>query len=347
MIKFLVYVAIILTVIAIGYLARVFELASKLKGTKPHEVTDKDNKFMSRMMLLWIVALFVFVIWNLKKYVPLLLPESASEHGVAMDWLYNFNWAIIFFVFTITQALLFFFAYKYYGRKGNTATYFPHNNKIEMIWTVIPAIVLSVIIILGLKQWNKITAPAPNDAIVIQLYAKQFDWTARYAGKDNELGASNYKLITDNNALGMDSTDSKGFDDIIVRNEIHIPLNKEISFKLNSRDVIHSAYLPHFRSQMNCVPGMTTVIHFKPIITTAQMREKEHVKQLMAGINARRAEKGDKPVEFDYILLCNKICGNSHYNMQMTIVVDTEEDYKKWLAGKKPFFDKSITVASK
>jgi cytochrome c oxidase subunit 2 len=156
MIKFLVYVAIILTVIAIGYLARVFELASKLKGTKPHEVSDKDNKFMSKVILTWLILFFAFVIWNLKKYVPLLLPEAASEHGVEMDWLYNFNWIIIFFVFAITQALLFFFAYKYYGRKGNTATYFPHNNKLEMIWTVIPAIVLSVIIILGLKQWNKI-----------------------------------------------------------------------------------------------------------------------------------------------------------------------------------------------
>ena len=347
MIKFLVYVAIILTVVAIAYLARVFELASKLKGTKPHEVSDKDNKFMSKVILTWLILFFAFVIWNLKKFVPLMLPEAASEHGVEMDWLYNFNWIIIFFVFTITQALLFFFAYKYYGRKGNTATYFPHNNKLEMVWTVIPAIVLSVIIILGLKQWNKITAPASDDAIVIQLYAKQFDWTARYAGKDNQLGESNYRLITDINALGLDSTDKKGYDDIIVKNEIHIPLNKDISFKLNSRDVIHSAYFPHFRSQMNCVPGMTTVIHFKPIITTAQMREKAEVKEQMAGINAKRAERGDKPVEFDYILLCNKICGNSHYNMQMTVVVDTEEDYKKWLHSKKPFFNKSIEVASK
>jgi cytochrome c oxidase subunit 2 len=344
MIKFLVYVAIILTVIAIGYLARVFELASKLKGSKPHEVTDRDNKLMSRIMLIWLIALFVFVIWNLKKYVPLLLPESASEHGVEMDALFNFNWAIIFFVFAITQALLFFFAYKYYGRKDNTATYLSHNNKIEMIWTVIPAIVLSIIIIKGLQQWNKITAPADKDAIVIQLYAKQFDWTARYAGKDNQLGASNYRLITDNNALGLDSADSKGFDDIIVRNEIHLPLGKEISFMINSRDVIHSAYFPHFRSQINCMPGMTTSIHFKPILTTAQMREKEEVKRQMAGINARRAERGDKPVEFDYLLLCNKICGNSHYNMQMTVIVDTEEDYKKWLNSKKPFFDKSSSV---
>lgn len=340
MIKFLVYVAIILAVFAIGYLVRVFELASSIKGNKPHEITDKDNRLMSRIMLTFLIAFFAFTIWNLQTYAPLMLPESASEHGVGLDWLFNFNWAIIFFVFTITQALLFYFSYKYYGRKGNTATYLAHNNKLEMIWTVIPAIVLAVIIIFGLKAWNKITAPASENAIVIQLYGKQFDWTARYAGKDNILGASNYKKITDENALGMDSTSQEGLDDIIVKNEFHIPVNKEIEFKLNSREVIHSAFMPHFRAQMNTVPGMTTMLHFTPIITTAEMRKKPYVINLMAGINAKREARGEKPEEFNYILLCNKICGNSHYNMQMTIVVDTEEDYNKWLESKKPYFAK-------
>lgn len=340
MIKFLVYVAIILTVFAFGYIVRVYELASSLKGNKPEEITEKDNRLMSRIMLIFLVALFAFVIWNLISYLPLMLPESASEHGIGLDWLFNFNMAILFIVFTITHILLFFFAYKYYGRKGNVATYFPHSNKLEMIWTVIPAIVLAIIIIFGLKAWNKITEPASKEAIVIQLYAKQFDWTARYAGKDNELGESNYKLITDDNSLGMDPSDKKGKDDIIVRNEFHIPVNKEIEFKLNAREVIHSALMPHFRAQMNCVPGMTTMLHFTPIITTAEMRKKPYVIELMKGINAIRAKRGDKPEEFNYILLCNKICGNSHYNMQMNIVVESEADYKKWLRGNKPYFSK-------
>jgi cytochrome c oxidase subunit II len=338
MIKFLVYIAILLTVLAIGYLVRVYELASKLKGNKGDEITDSDNKAMGMMMLLGMITLFAFSAWCLISYIPLMLPQSASVHGVELDWLFNFNWAIIFLVFVLTQFLLFFFAYKYYGRKGVTATYFPHDNKLEMAWTIVPAIVLSVIIIFGLKQWNAITAPASSDALIVQIYGKQFDWTARYAGVDNKLGVSNYKLITDENTLGMDSTSIEGHDDIVVRNELHIPVNKEVEMKLNARDVIHSVYLPHFRSQMNCVPGMTTMLHFTPRFTTAEMRTKPDVIKLMAGINAKRAENGDSPVEFDYILLCNKICGNSHYNMQMTVVVDTEEDYKKWIAEKTPFF---------
>jgi cytochrome c oxidase subunit 2 len=320
MIKFLIYVAIVLTVVAIGYLVRVFELAQALKGKKSEEITDSDNRLMSKFMLGGLFFLFAFVAWQLKEYGPRMLPEAASEHGKTLDMLMDYNLGLLWVVFVITQILLFYFAFKYYGRKGNVARYFPHNNKLEMIWTVIPALVLAVVIIFGIKTWNQITDVASEKAIVIEMYSKQFDWTGRYAGKDNQLGDANYKLITGTNELGLDSASQAGMDDIVVKNELHIPKGKEIEFKFRSRDVIHSAYFPHFRAQMNTVPGMTTMLHFTPTITTAEMREKT-----------------GNP-NFDYIVLCNKICGNSHYNMQMTIVVESEEEYNKWLEGKKPFF---------
>lgn len=344
MIKFLVYVAIILGALAIGYLVRVFELASSLKGTKPEVITEKDNKLQARLMLLFLFAFFAYVIWNLVEFAPRMLPVSGSEHGVEIDWLFNFNMIILFIVFTITHIILFYFAFKYYGRKGIKVTYLAHDNKLEMVWTVIPAIVLAVIIIFGLRSWNKITSDADPNSMIVELYAKQYDWTARYAGADNKLGDANYRLITSTNDLGMDATSEAGKDDIVVQNEIHIPVGKEIEFKFRSRDVIHSAYFPHFRAQMNCVPGMTTMFHFTPTITTADMRKDPYVIQQVKEINAIRSAKAkkegrtEKPYEFNYILLCNKICGNSHYNMQMTVVVDTEADYKKWLATKPAFF---------
>ncbi len=351
MIKFLVYIAIILTVLAVGYLVRVFELASGLKGKKPEEVTEKDNRLMGRIMLTFVIALFCFVGWQLKSYGWRTLPEAASIHGKQLDWLFNFNMGILWFVFVVTHILLFYFAYKYYGKKDNRATYFPHDNRLEMIWTVIPAIVLAVIVIYGIKTWNTITAVADPNSQVIELYAKQFDWTARYSGADNTLGDANYKLITSSNDLGMDSTSKAGQDDIIVKNELHLVVNKEVEFKFRSRDVIHSAYFPHFRAQMNCVPGMTTMLHFTPTITTADMRKNPVVIKQMAAINAVRKQRvigdadykpgDDKPVEFDYILLCNKICGNSHYNMQMTVIVETQAEYDKWLASKPAFFAKA------
>lgn len=344
MIQCLVYLVIILAVIAIAQLVRVFELASEIKGESTNEVTEEDNRAQAKMWMFFMFAFFAFCFWQVMKYKDKLLPVAASEEGVELDWLMNFNFIIIWFVFVVTNILLFYFAYKYYGRKDSKATFFPHNNKLEMIWTVVPAIVLAIIIVLGLKSWNKIMQPASSEALIVELYAKQFDWTARYAGKDNLLGSSNYKLITGTNALGIDSTDSPSNDDIVVRNEFHIPVGRQIEFKFHSRDVIHSAYFPHFRAQMNCVPGMTTMYHFTPTITTAEMRQRPEVIAQQKEINELRAKRGEKPEEFNYILLCNKICGASHYNMQMTVVVDTPEEYEKWIASKKPFFGGNTTT---
>lgn len=318
MIKFLVFIAIVLFVIAIAQLMRVFELSSALRGGKREAVTENDNRMNGRLMLLFLVALMIFCAWQFFKYKDRLLPVAASEHGVKLDDLFNVNMVIIGLVFVITQIFLFYFAYKYYGRAGQKATYYPHNNKLELIWTTIPAIVLAFIIIYGLKAWNNIMDVPKPDSMVIELYSKQFDWTARYAGADNKLGKSNYKLIDDaTNPLGLDTTDLLNDDDVIVKGEFHIPVGKEVSFHFRSRDVIHSAFMPHFRAQMNTVPGMVTSFHFTPTITTKKMRE---------------ITKNDK---FDYLLLCNKICGASHYNMQMNIVVDEQADYDKWIAEQQ------------
>lgn len=321
MIQFIVAVVILLGVIAIAQLIRVFELAVQLKGAKEENISTSDNKMNGTLFLLFMFALFGFVAYSLVKWAPLLLPESASEHGVAVDNLMNFNLAIIGIVFFGVQLILFWFAYKYYKKNdGRKAEYFLHSNKLELLWTSVPAVVLAIIIIYGLSTWNSIMAPASEEAINIELYAKQFDWTARYAGNDNKLGRANFRLIDGPNALGLDANDENGQDDIIVKGEILIPVNREVNFSMRSRDVIHSAYMPHFRAQMNCVPGMVTQFHFKPTITTAEMREKT-----------------GNP-EFNYILLCNKICGAAHYNMQMDIVVVSEEEYNKWISEQKPFF---------
>jgi cytochrome c oxidase subunit 2 len=266
---------------------------------------------------------FATCIWQFIAWKDYMLPESASVHGLETDALLNFNFVIIIFVFFVTEALLFIFAFKYYARKDNKATFFAHSNKLEFIWTIIPAIVLTIIIVFGIKSWNSITAPAPADAINIELYAKQFDWTARYTGEDGKLGDAYFKLIEGSNALGLDSNDQASWDDKIVKGELHIPIDQPVNFVFRSRDVIHSAYMPHFRAQMNCVPGMVTKFHFVPRLTTAQMKEKT----------------GNK--DFEYVLLCNKICGAAHWNMQMNIVVDTKEDYLKWLNEQKAFFAKS------
>ena len=335
--NFLVLLAIVLLIIAGHQLLRVIELSRGLKKTKEWQVSETDNNMMGKALLAFMVLFFLFFFWQVNRWIDRSLPPAASKHGEKIDFLWDANIYLITVVFLITNFFLFWFAYKYRGTSKTKASYITHNNKLEMAWTVIPAVALAFIIIFGLKYWNEIMEDAKDpNKVVIELYAKQFDWTARYAGKDGKLGETDYRQAG-LNPVGMDTADVLGNDDIIVKNEFHIPVGREIELNMRSRDVIHSAYLPHFRAQMNCVPGMITTFKFTPIKTSAEMKKDPYVVKMMAGINAQRAKFNKEPVEFDYLLLCNKICGASHYNMQMNLIVDTEADYNAWIAKQKVF----------
>ena len=279
------------------------------------------------------------------KYSKFLLPEAASGHGEDYDYLMLISFVIIFIVQTLTQALLHYFGYKYRGEEGKKALFYADNDRLEFIWTIIPVIVLAGLILWGLYTWTTIMdVNDEDDPIVVELYAQQFNWTARYAGEDNVLGDANVRMIDINkaNILGLDESDSYAADDIVVK-ELHLPVGRKVNFKMRSQDVLHSAYMPHFRAQMNCVPGMITEFSFTPIYTTAEMRQNADVRDKVKRTNEIRAERAangeenSDPWQFDYILLCNKICGKSHYNMQMKIIVETQEEYDSWLAEQGTF----------
>jgi cytochrome c oxidase subunit 2 len=278
------------------------------------------------------------------------LPDASSEHGLEYDNLMWISFAIIFFTQTITQALLHYFAYRYRGEKGKKALFYADNDRLEAIWTIIPVIALAGLILYGLYTWTDIMTVEENeDALVVELYAQQFNWKARYAGEDGVLGDANVRFLQDfdgKNLVGIDATDPNGFDDVVVQ-ELHLPAGREVIFKMRSQDVLHSAYMPHFRAQMNCVPGMITEFAFVPTITTEEIRQTEDIKAKVKKINAIRREnsqaliaKGEEALEpyvFDYLLLCNKICGASHYNMQMKIIVETPEEFQKWIDDQQTF----------
>jgi cytochrome c oxidase subunit 2 len=355
---------------------------------------------------------------------------------------------IIIAVFFLVNTALFLFANKYRYDKTRKAKFFAHDNRLELIWTVIPSIVLAVIIIYGLRTWNEMTGEPAEDALRVEVYSKQFDWTARYPGADGEFGLANFNLITPANPLGIVTSDGvaealeeiegqiasieselahergrllaeiediqaslhgdhghgghghagdhgdeghghddhgmnaehqallearlrelehrlgskdvvvlseaaveakedklhrlkrhrqrimevkpfdydggvsaweAGMDDKIMKGEFHLPVGREVEFVFRSRDVIHSAYMPHFRAQMNTVPGVPTRFKMTPTITTDSMR---------TILN---------DPDFDYILLCNKVCGAAHFNMQMKVVVESEEAYNAWLESQDEF----------
>lgn len=381
--KLIVLLVIILGVIAIAQLVRVNELTAKHTKRREEDVPHRDNIFNANMMLVFMVAFYAAFIWMMLKYGFTGMGPAASTHGETTDWLLNLNLVIIIAVFFLTNTLLFVFAWKYVKRPGVKAFFYPHNNKLEMVWTVIPAAVLAVIIILGLRTWNDITTKASPEAENIEIFSYQFGWTARYSGLDNQLGAFDYRLTTADNQYGLmnraniekaiemmmvggpgeegiklieerlndesivmpvkdreklqttlgrkqrmirsleqiqqtynDSLDLVLGNDVIVGDSLILLKGQNYNFSFRSKDVIHSAYFPHFRAQMNTVPGMTTYFKLQPLYTTEEMRE------MMNDDN------------FEYIIMCNKICGGSHYKMKMAVKVLGPEEYLNWQKSK-------------
>jgi len=345
MTSLLVIIVLVLLAVALWQLTKIFDLTQVGSSSDDSQVaSDNDNNVQGYIMFGFLAFIYIFTIYGLLKWGGLALHTPASEHGLLVDNLMNITWVLIFVVQFITQGLLYWFSFKNRGHKDRKALFFADSNKLEAIWSIIPSVVLACLILYGLYAWNNIMfVDKDEDVIEIELYAQQFKWTARYAGADNTLGKANVRLIEGINTLGVDMSDPNAQDDIVV-SELHIPKGKKIHFKMRSQDVLHSAYMPHFRAQMNCVPGMVTEFAFIPTYTTAEYRELPFMIEKVSNINKLRAEKSTElvakggtaldPYTFDYLLLCNKICGASHYNMQMKVVVDTPEDYKKWLSEK-------------
>ncbi len=455
--QLLILLVVIVGIVAIGQLAKVYELSSRISGRREEDISHADTRLNANLFLVFVIGFFAstaYLYWAYGDYAP----PAASVHGVALDTLMSFNIWIITAVFLLVNLLLFYFAWKYAYDKNRKATFFAHDNRLELIWTVIPSIVLAVIIIYGLRTWNVMTGDAAADALRIEVYSKQFDWTVRYPGNDGEFGQSNYNLITPMNPLGILTSEGvedaiveiekqigdlehdlamekgllikerdvltasiaeddhghgghghhghddhadhgdhghdnhadhehgehgwkdvaeariaaidhllnhqtdrlliltdaqieakedklkrlkrhrqrimeiEGFtfenglnsfdtgrDDQVVKGEFHIPVGQEVEFVFRSRDVIHSAFMPHFRAQMNTVPGVPTRFKMTPIITTDSMRV------IL-----------DDP-DFNYVLLCNKVCGAAHFNMKMDLIVESQEEYDAWLEQQDAF----------
>jgi cytochrome c oxidase subunit 2 len=445
--KLITLLVVIAGVIALAQLAKVGQLTALIRNKKEEDISEADSRLNGSLFVVFMVLFYSSFVWLLVRYGDY-APPSASAHGDAVDTLMSFNMYIIIAVFFLVNTALFLFANKYRYDKTRKAKFFAHDNRLELIWTVIPSIVLAVIIIYGLRTWNEMTGEPAEDALRVEVYSKQFDWTARYPGADGEFGLANFNLITPANPLGIVTSDGvaealediegqiasieselahergrllaeiediqaslhgdhghgghghagdhgdeghghdehgmnaehqallearlrelehrlgsndvvvlseaaveakedklhrlkrhrqrimevkpfdydggvsaweAGMDDKIMKGEFHLPVGREVEFVFRSRDVIHSAYMPHFRAQMNTVPGVPTRFKMTPTITTDSMR---------TILN---------DPDFDYILLCNKVCGAAHFNMQMKVVVESEEAYNAWLESQDEF----------
>jgi cytochrome c oxidase subunit 2 len=300
--------------VVVFQIAKASEYVSILKG---EDKTRKQNNKINAFFMFGFLIFGLIGAWycNELYYGKTLFPQgSASIEGEAIDTMMIVTTIITGIIFVITQVLLFWFAFKYQEKDNKKAFYFAHSTKLELIWTTIPAIVLAVLVVFGLKAWFKITGDAPKDAIVVEVTGHQFAWEFRYPGADKQLGKINFKLYTAKNNLGVDFNDPASHDDIHVTTTMHVPVGVPVKMVIHSQDVIHDVGLPHFRLKMDAVPGIPTTQWFTPKITTADMKKKT-----------------GNP-DFTYEIACDQLCGANHFAMRGVIIVETMEEYKKWLA---------------
>lgn len=317
---FIITTLIILVFVIIYQIAKASEYAVVLRGEE--KVKAQTNRVIA-ILLLVMFALGMWGIWECNEiFKGKLLPVAACKTGENYDMMFNVTTMVTGVVFFLTQFILFWFCFKFQASDKRTSFYFPHNNKLEIIWTTIPAIAMAILVAIGLKNWFDVTSVAPAEATVVEIVGKQFNWIIRYPGADNELGKRDFRKINDaNNVLGLLWTDPHNNDDIIVQNgELHCVVGKPVKLLINSRDVIHDVGLPHFRLKMDAVPGITTTLWFIPSITSDSM------KQIT------------KNPDFVYEIACDQLCGKGHYSMRGTVIVETQAQYDKWLQSQKSYY---------
>lgn len=320
----LLIVLLVCTLVAvIGKILQVYELTRKLNGK---DTTYYLYNLNANLFLIALIAGLYGVYWSFAHHGAQSFRDAVTEHGRQVDVMFIITTVICTIVLVVMHIGLFLFAYKYRATPQRKAYFYPHNNTIEKVWTIIPAIVLTVLVLFGFFTWRNITnvpLEEQEKALQIEVVGEQFTWTVRYAGRDGKIGERNYRLTTPLNSLGVDFNDKAAWDDQLG-SEIVLPVNKPVRVQITSKDILHSFYIPDFRVQMNAVPGMKTYFQFTPTVTTEEMRER----------------MGD--YNYDFVMLCAKICGGGHYNMQKRVRVVTEEEFKAWLAEQPYLFTEDL-----
>lgn len=317
----LVTIAFILFVLVIFQLSRTTEYVAHLRGEEKAQA-DAD-KINGRLFLVFLIVGMAAMFWSIYHYLPYMNLHAASVHGQWLDSMFNVTLFFTGIVFIATQVMLFYFVWKYKHHKDRKAVYFPEDNRLEMWWTIIPAIVLTGLVIIGIYRWFQITGPEPKDSMVVEITGQQFLWNYRYPGKDIKLGNHEFEYIDAVNKVGIDFNDPAAKDDFMAT-EMHVVVNKPVLLRIRSRDVIHDVGIPYFRVKMDAVPGLTTRFWFIPTVTTDEMRKKRN------------------DPDFNYEIACDQLCGKGHYGMKGLVVVETQQQFNEWMAKQQPFYDVNV-----
>jgi cytochrome c oxidase subunit 2 len=334
---FLIIIIAVLVAVFFVQIGKARELASVIREDNSGEY--ENNNYQAAIGMVFMVAFLVLCVVSFIYYIPYILGwgpnTAASKHGPSVDYMFNITLFFTAIVFFACQFLLFYFGWKFRGRKGARAKYWSHDERLEMVWMLIPAVVMTFLVVGGLRAWNQAMADVSDkevigkDYIEIEATGMQFAWLLRYPGRDNKLGTKHFTKITGTNPLGQDWTDEKNIDDFHP-SEIVLPVGKKVRVRINSRDVLHNFYLPQFRVKMDAVPGMPTYFVFTPTVTSDSMRTR-YKKYPHWNIPDKKDETKKRYEAFEYELACSELCGRGHYSMRRVVKIVTEEEYENWL----------------
>ena len=231
-------------------------------------------------------------------------PTLASAHGADSDDLFYITLAVTGVLFVLLQLILAYFAWQYRDGKAEFRNY-RTNRRAEIRFALVAAIIIFAVDVtlasIGERAFLKVYGASPANALNVEVTGEQFAWNIRYPGKDGTFGATDLKQISSGNPLGLDANDPVAKDDIVLVNQLHMPLNRPVRIQLKSRDVIHSFFIPNFRIRQDAVPGMTIGVWLVPT---------------KAG---------------EYELACTQLCGLAHYRMRGLVTVEPQQDFDRWL----------------
>jgi cytochrome c oxidase subunit 2 len=343
MTSLIVLICILLITIVLVQIGKVYELTNVIKGEK--QVLRDNSKWNGWFSLAFLVLFLTGVFWSAWDFKNVMLGygphESASEHGKLLDEIFLVTLVLTGIVFVLTHIALFWFAYKYRWQEGRKAKFIPHDNRLEIWWTAIPAVVMTVLVVRGLNAWNTVMADVKEgeDYMEIEATAQQFGWTIRYPGPDGKIGTRDYKKTTGANTLGIDFTDPKSWDDVVPGQEIYLPLGKKVRVRILAKDVLHNFYLPQHRVKMDAVPGLPTYFVFTPSKTTAEYRnELRKYPEYNEPFDPADPNGPKRWEKFDYELACAELCGKGHYSMRRVLKIVSPEEYEAWYKQQKSFY---------
>ena len=262
------------------------------------------------------VVLILLVVGSILFHVlsPWTFTELASNWGM-VDFTVDITLYVTGFVFVSVNLFMAYCVIKFRHKKGARSTYEPENKQLETWLTALTAVGVAAMLTPGLFVWAKFVE-VPDQAHEVEAIGQQWHWTYRYPGEDGRFGEVDAERISDDNPFGMDPDDPNGRDDVLVYSpEAHIPVNRPVKFLLRSKDVLHDFAVAQFRVKMDLVPGMQTYLWLTPT----------------------------KEGRFE--VLCEEHCGMAHYTMRGAVVVESEEDYRAWLAKQPTYAELSAEVA--